>query len=477
MKRNLLFITTDQQRQDSLPCYGLPFIRTPHLDRLAAEGTTFDQCYVPAPLCVPCRAAIMSGYYPSSVGTLKNDTWLEPNVPTWPELIGQAGYRTAGIGKMHFAPWDILNGFDERIVCEDKRHSYIPDDHAQFLQKHGLERPHPADFPNYYETNGAPVYPYDKRFHPDAYIADQAAEWLDRNGDSPFAVWVSFVGPHDPYDPPAELASMYEHEAIPEPLPVPDDLEDKVAIRQQRTFSNSLHNSMFRIDPLNTTPEQFRTWRSHYYANISLIDEGVGKILETLERKGILDNTTIVFTSDHGDALGDHGTVYKGFFYESMVKVPLIVRGPDVPASLRVGELVGTLDLIPYFFETCGVEAPSDLPGRSIRGLLDRSEEERRPYVFSELDNRAMVREERYKYIFYSSGEKELYDLASDPHEMINLANRESSRDVVDRLHQALALHMMETRNVHTKFNRKVAYAKRLELEEAYRLSLQAKQA
>ncbi|WP_135554055.1 carbohydrate ABC transporter permease [Paenibacillus cymbidii] len=110
-------------------------------------------------------------------------------------------------------------------------------------------------------------------------------------------------------------------------------------------------------------------------------------------------------------------------------------------------------------------------------GLLDRSEEERRPYVFSELDNRAMVREERYKYIFYSSGEKELYDLDSDPHEMINLAYRESSRDVVDRLHQALALHMMETRNVHTKFNRKVAYAKRLELEEAYRLSLQAKQA
>ncbi|TBL76587.1 sulfatase [Paenibacillus thalictri] len=475
MKRNLLFITTDQQRQDSLPCYGMSFMKTPNLDRLASEGMVFDRCYVPAPLCVPCRASIMSGYYPSAVGTMGNETWLDPDVPTWAGLISEGGYRTAGIGKMHFAPWDILNGFDERITCEDKRHSYIPDDHARFLERHGLEKPHPADYPRYYETNGAPLYPYAKSFHPDAYIADQAAEWLDRNGDAPFAVWVSFVGPHDPYDPPAELADMYKDAPIPEPIPVPDRLEDKAAIKLQRAAKLAMTNSMFRIDVSQTTPEQFRTWRAHYYANISLIDEGIGKILDALERKGILEQTTIVFTSDHGDALGDHGMVWKGFFYDSMVKVPLIVRGPGVPAGSRCETLVSTLDLIPYFYETCEVKAPSDLQGRSIGPLLEGSGAPRPAYVFSEVDQQYMVMDGRYKYSLYASGGKELYDLQEDPRELTNLAGDERYKDTIAALHEALIRHMMESNSIHSKFTRKTACAERDEIEANYRRELLAK--
>jgi arylsulfatase len=141
MATNLLFITTDQQRRDSLPCYGLDFMRTPALDRLADEGLVFDRCIVPAPVCVPCRASIMGGQYPSNTGVLGNDSWLPDHVPTWPAPISATGRRTAAIGKMHFHPWDDLKGFDERITAEDKRHFYLPDDHVRFLKSHGLERP------------------------------------------------------------------------------------------------------------------------------------------------------------------------------------------------------------------------------------------------------------------------------------------------------------------------------------------------
>src|SRR5262245_52505376 len=141
---NLLFITTDQQRWDSLPCYGLDFVHTPHLDRLAAEGIVFEQAYTPAPICVPMRAAMMSGQWPAATGVLGNNHWLRPDVPTWPERVAGAGYRTAAIGKMHFHPWDARYGFLERISAEDKRHTYLPDDFSKFLRAFGHERVHPT---------------------------------------------------------------------------------------------------------------------------------------------------------------------------------------------------------------------------------------------------------------------------------------------------------------------------------------------
>ena len=129
---NLLFITADQQRWDSLPCYGLDFMQTPNLDRLAREGMVFERCYVPAPLCVPTRAALLGGQWPTTTGVLGNAHWLdEGKIPVWPQVLSDAGYNTAAIGKMHFFPWDARNGFQERISAEDKRHTYLPDDYQQ----------------------------------------------------------------------------------------------------------------------------------------------------------------------------------------------------------------------------------------------------------------------------------------------------------------------------------------------------------
>ena len=465
-RTNLLFITTDQQRWDSLPCYGLDFMQTPHLDRLAREGQVFDQCYVAAPVCVPCRAAMLSGQWPSTTGVLGNGNWLDAQIPTWPARLSAAGYRTGAIGKMHFTPWSEMGGFDERVIAEDKRHTYLPDDHVKFLRAHGMERAHPTENPGYFESLGAPVTPRPRRFHVDGFIGDRAAEWVKAQGQRPFAAWVSFAGPHDPYDPPEEMADMYYEAPIPAPVGSRQDLDNRP--RSQQSAGDSRKNSMFRLDMRGATPEQVRRWRAHYYANISLIDEGIGKVLSALEENGVLENTLIVFTSDHGDALGDHGLVFKGYFYESMARVPLLVRGPGVKGGSRCGALVGTMDLVPLFYQVCGVEAPPTLQGANLNALLADPKGQIRSRVFSEIGGRAMVRDSRYKYVHYNSGEAELYDLVEDPDELENLAGRSELGAVEMGLRGHLLEHWLNNQRFQAQATARPQHPYRVALEEAY---------
>lgn len=470
---NVVLITSDQQRWDSLPCYGLDFMRSPNLDRLAREGIVFEQCYTPSPVCVPARACLLSGQWASTTGVLGNNHGLDTDTPTWPKLLSEAGYLTAAIGKMHFYPWDARNGFQERISAEDKRHTYLPDDFVKFLRVHGLERVHPTTNPGYFESLGAPVTPLPKKFHVDAYVGDQAAEWFRRRSDDePFAVWVSFPGPHDPYDPPEEMAGLYYDAPIPEPIGSRAELARKPRA-QQRAGHESLKNSMFRIDPTQATPEQHRRWRAHYYANITLLDEGIGKILDALEETGQLDRTLIMFTSDHGDALGDHGLPYKGFFYESMAHVPLIVRGPGIAAGRRCPALVSLIDLVPLIYRTCRVESPRTLEGEDISPLLRDPSGSVREVVFSEIMGRMMVRDARYKYAHYVDGDGELYDLENDPTEERNLANEPEYAAEVARLRALLLDHTMRTYTRRAMAVERPQEPVRVKLEEAYRQDLE----
>ncbi len=465
---NLLFITADQQRWDSLPCYGLDFLRTPHLDRLAREGMVFERCYVPAPLCVPTRAALLGGQWPSATGVLGNAHWLdEGKIPTWPEELTGAGYNTAAIGKMHFFPWDARNGFQERISAEDKRHTYLPDDFSKFLRAHGHQRAHPTQNPGYFDTLNASVTPLPKRFHVDGFIGDQAADWLARNGNEPFAVWVSFAGPHDPYDPPAEMADMYYDAPIPAPVGSRAELADKPKA-QRMAGKENVKNSMYRMNPAEAAPEQHRAWRAHYYANISLIDEGVGKMLAALEANGALDETLIIYTADHGDALGDHGLPYKGFYYESMAHVPLLMRGPGVAAGARCAALVSSLDYVPLFYTACGLAPPDTLQGKSLEPLLTAPLLPHRETVFSENMGSQMVRDARFKYAHYATGESELYDLETDPNEIRNLAHSREHAGVIARLRGLLVEH-----NLHNHAHQSAAVSRpqepfRAKLEAAY---------
>lgn len=482
---NLLFITTDQQRWDSLPCYGLEFMRTPNLDRLAREGVVFERAYTPAPLCVPMRAAMMSGMWPSTTGVMGNSHWLPESVPVWPALLTEfgdkaGGRKTAAIGKMHFHPWDARYGFLERITAEDKRHTYLPDDYSKYLLAHGLRQWHPTEKPGYFEHLQASVTPAPKRFHVDGFVGDRAAEWLSANAaDGPFAAWVSFPGPHDPYDPPEEMASMYYDAPIPEPVGSPEELATKPRAQQRRN-QGSRQSVQYQIDPSSATPEQIRRWRAHYYANISLIDEGIGKILAALEETGQLDNTLIVFTSDHGDALGDHGLAYKSFYYECMAHVPLLVRGPGVARGGRCPSLVSTLDLVPLFYRACGVEAPRFLQGANIAPALSDPSARVRDVVFSENLGSTMVFDGRWKLAQYADGDIELYDLSTDPNELTNLAHGDgATRHAAEiaRLRGDLVDHALRNNRVRAQLNERPAEPWRANLNHTFERSLAAEPA
>ncbi len=473
LARNLLLVTTDQQRWDSLPCYGLGFMKTPAFDQLAREGLVFENCITSSPVCVPFRASLLSGQYASTTGVLGNGQWLSEETVTWPSLLGSTGRRTAAIGKMHFHPWDSMMGFHERIIAEDKRHVYLPDDHVHFLKAHGMDRPHPTTLPGYYDTLAAPVTPRPRKFHIDAFVGDQAAKWLERNGKEPFAIWVSFPGPHDPYDPPEEMADLYYDAPIPEPVGSSEELKDKPPSQRNRG-RGSLNNSMYRIDLSQATPEHYRRWRAHYYANITLIDEGIGKIIAALEAAGTLDDTLIIFTSDHGDALGDHGLPYKGFFYDPMAHVPLIMRGPGVPGGQRCSGLVSTIDLVPLFYKACGVAPPETLQGEDASTLLNDPDSTIRSAVFSEIGGRTMVMTEQHKYAYYADGSAELYDLQIDADETVNLAGKREYQEVETRLRGMLLEHWLRNQSRQARAASQPQYRVRRKLEEQYKKHLKA---
>lgn len=471
-QKNLLFITTDQQRVDSLPCYGADFVIAPNLERLAAEGTVFESCYVSSPVCVPCRATMMTGQFPSAHGAMNNNTWISSKAAKWTDAANDAGYRTAAIGKMHFAPWDAMEGFQERIICEDKRQYYLPDDHSEYMKSRGVERPHPTEAPGYFETCGAPDFPYDNDLYEDSYIADRAAQWLENSTDDPFAVWVSFVGPHDPYDPPSEFSQLYSDAPIPEPISPPENPAAAPSYAAQKRSRTAIGNSMYRMDYTEATREQMMRWRRHYYGNITAIDEGIGRILSALEKKDLLDDTVIVFTSDHGDALGDHGMVFKGFFYESMVHVPLIVR--DGASVGRSRSIVGTADVVAYFYDVLGLDPPDSVQGISLGSLLLDSGKELHDYVFSEMPTRRMVFDGRHKYIYNLNDEDELYDLVDDPDEMQNVVSNADMAPVITAMKERLLEHTSRSNLVHASDRGTDAYPLRKEIEARYKRELES---
>ena len=264
-----------------------------------------------------------------------------------------------------------------------------------------------------------------------------------------------------------EMADMYYDAPIPAPVGSRAELVNKPRAQQQAGKEN-LKNSMYRMAPSEATPEQHRLWRAHYYANISLIDEEVGKMLDALESNGVLDETLIIYTADHGDALGDHGLPYKGFYYESMAHVPLIIRGPGVADGSRCPALVSSLDYVPLFYSACDVEPPDTLQGTSLSPLLSEPTLPHRDTVFSENMGSQMVRDARYKYAHYATGESELYDLETDPDEIENLASSRAHVDVISRLRSLLVEHNLQNHAYQSAAVSRPQEPFRTKLEEAY---------
>lgn len=447
---NIVFILTDQQRIDTIAANGYDHMITPHLDKLVAQGAVLENMYVTAPSCAPSRASLFSGTYPHTNGVFRND---EPWNYCWVSELADAGYRCVNVGKMHTMPIDGSFGYHERHVVENKDRDapklpFFLDDWDKAIKARGAFKPSRVSYrkrPDYDEALGAFVWEQDEDLHSDVFVADTACWWLDRyNGDEPFFLQVGFPGPHPPYDPTQDYLDLYKDKELPKAI-LDYDLstqpEPLQALRQNHLDSG--HDAVHHLE--NPTPEQLHNQRAHYYANVTMIDEQVGKIVAALEERGVLDNTLIIFTSDHGDCLNDHGHSQKWNMYEQSVHVPAIVCWPGVvDAGKRLPQLVSLFDFGPTILEAAKVDVPEWMEARSLSDVLFDKPAARREQVFAEHSNDAiltetnfmtMVREGDWKLVhFVDTQEGQLFDLSTDPGERINLWDDAKYKETRDGL-------------------------------------------
>lgn len=415
---NVLLITTDQQRYDALGAAGNPLIRTPVLDGLCAEGTRFQNCYTPSPVCVPARHALLTGLLPHNNGCVNNGSRLAPGTPTMMGLLSAAGYVTHGVGKMHFSPPRRSLGFQALELSEEIPAHVEQDDYLPFLLARGfghVHEPHGVRSDMYYVPQ---VSQLPAELHTTAWTADRAAAFL-RGHDQhrPFFLWTSFIKPHPPFDPPVPWNKLYRTVDMPKPF-------RPEGYRQLQTWWMR-HQNRYKYREDGPDDTLARTLRAAYYACVSFIDHHVGRILRVLAATGLAQETLVLFTSDHGELLGDYGSWGKRSFLDPSVRVPLIARWPGhLPAGGVVTTPVSLVDIMPTVLAAAGVDSAGCRQDGADLSTLPTAEPR---LVCAQLAEDAhgtyMATDGRLKYFYSAPDDREfLFDLAGQEREERNLA-------------------------------------------------------
>ncbi|MFT5087540.1 MAG: arylsulfatase [Planctomycetota bacterium] len=453
---HIIFIITDQQRFDTIRALGYDHVDTPNIDRLVHEGVTFTGCHITAPSCAPSRASLFTGYYPHTTGILKNaDAWNH----SWIEELRDSGYRTINVGKMHSYPYHTPLGFEERYVVENKdrylEERYYFDEWDKALRARGLvkqQREFYRQRPDYNECLGAFTWDLPADTHPDNFVGDMATHWIrtkPRDEDRPLFLEIGFPGPHPPYDPTPDVAQKYMERDLPLQPVTQEELDGQPApykaMRQHNTEVD--HDSVVHM--LEPSEEQRQRQRAYYMANVEMIDTKVGEIMQALEDKGYLDNAVVVFTSDHGDCLTDHGHSQKWSMYDTITRMPMIVWSPQrFAGDRRVEGLCQQMDIGPALLELAEVKPAPTMEARSLLPALKGEPWQPREYVFAEHGRDAilqetefmtMVRSANWKLVhFVDCPEGQLFDLQNDPDEINNLwedlAHADKKRQLLDVL-------------------------------------------
>jgi arylsulfatase A-like enzyme len=459
-KPNIILVITDQQRADTIGALGAPWMHTPALDRLAREGFAFDNCFVTSPVCVGSRASLFTGMYPHAGGVFTN---FHPWEPTWVRWLADAGYHCVNIGKMHINPYDAMGGFHQRFVVENKDRPLFLDEHdrafydewdkalhARKLVKPSRYTRFERDPDGYRAALGAFVWDLDEDMHPDMFVGDHAIWWLEeRKAQNPLFLQIGFPGPHPPYDPSERHLQRYAKAEIP--LPEVSEEQLRAQPRAQGVLRENMiqHNYDSVAWQRNPPREALARVRRHYAANVSMIDEKIGQLMETLGRKGYLDEAIVIFTSDHADALGDHGHIQKWTMYDCVERVPLVVWAPSrLKGGRRSGSLVQLIDVAPTLLEAVGVPVPAAWEARSLWPMLEGREPKIRDEVYAELardhiqsgaEYLVMRRNDEWKLVYYlGETDGELYDLKADPGETRNLWASPAHREPRERLLRGL---------------------------------------
>ena len=435
---DIVLILTDQQRFDTIRALGAAHMTTPNMDRLVERGVTFTNCHVTAPSCVPCRASLFTGLYPHSTGVLANG---QPWSRGWvSRLAEEAGYRCVNIGKMHTIPYDAPAGFHERYVVENKDRFYegrwFFDEWDKALAAHGLRKQRRELYrerEDYGEALGAFPWELPEHLHSDVFVGRTARWWLETKPvEGPLFLQVGFPGPHPPYDPTPEMAERY----MARDIPLPEVTEAEMAglpppfVEKRRHDAEVDHDSV--AWSLNPTREQLHRMRAYYCANVEMIDREIGAILDALERLGRLEGAILVFASDHGDLLGDHGLSQKWAPYEAVTRVPVVVSAPGrFAGGRRVDALTQLFDLGPTILEWAGLAPDPWMEAVSLNPALEGRAFEGRDRVYCEQAGDVnftgaafmqMARSRRWKLVtFMDRDDGQLFDLEADPGEVSNL--------------------------------------------------------
>lgn len=427
---NILLITTDQQRWDAAGCNN-PVARTPAIDRLAKEGVNFTQSYCAAAACQPSRASLLTGLYPPAHGVTKTGAglWLHKDQETFSARLGNAGYQTTAVGKMHAVPWDDACGFDRRVIIESK-YSSQNDAYRRHLAERGLTQ-HAVGHhtPGFGKANKGMASTLAQEDHIDGYIGRRGCEELAHllesqkqeasTHDNPFLLWVSFCGPHDPYDPPAPYDTMYDPAAMPLPRRSADELDRLPPSIRQRVESFGVE----KMSLCGISDQEHQRLRALYLGNVSFIDAWVGRLLDQLKQANVQDNTLVIFTSDHADYLGDHDLLWKAFLpSDADMRVPLIMRWPMALKPQQSDAFASGVDLMPTLLAAAQAGPPAATHGRNLLEADAREASSRDHLLMFGEPCHWRWRDRNWAYTHWPDQPFDtLYDLVNDPHELNNL--------------------------------------------------------
>lgn len=453
MRPNILWYCTDQQRFDTIGALGNQYVQTPALDALVGSGTAFTHAYCQSPICTPSRSSFMTGMYPSRVHNCRNGNGsFAGHPPLISKMIADSGYDCGLVGKFHLQ--SSGNRTEPRLDDGYRywKFSHAPrddwqdgHDYADWVREQG------GDFGAL--LDGEENVPTE--LHQTTWASDRAIEFISQERDGPWFLTLNPYDPHPPFIPPKNYADQFDPATLPGPHFRPSDLNQQAAL------------SKIDFQTLSRPPEEFdgRKQQALYYAMIALIDDQFARILQYLDQTGQRENTLVVFTSDHGESLGDHGLQYKGCrFYEGLVRVPLIFSWPSrVQSGQRSSALVELIDLSATLLECAGIEPPAQLQGRSLLPMLTGAAPlcKHRDFVrceyFDALDASfcpgeedhsfaTMYRNERFKLVLYHGHQLgELYDLDNDPWEFDNLWDKPEFMSVkYELLHASFNASMLQ---------------------------------
>ena len=431
---NILFIMTDQHRFDFLSCMGSTDVKTPNIDRIAERGMKFNYAFTNAPVCTPARISLATGLHPSRLGVADNASYLPLTTETYYQRLRNSGYQVGVVGKLDFCKPSRYNGvngnrpvlysygFTKPVECEGKVHAHSGissvdqpiGPYTNYLHEKGLLETFVESKKNHKvlkDRSGFHAATDDFAMEAldteDGYIMQESIKWIDEITDEyPWHLFVSIVGPHYPYDPPTAYADRFRNRQMSEPIK--SDLSGKP--------------DWVKKKHVGLKEEEIQVARRQYAASIEMIDDQIGEIIKALEEKGQYDNTYIIFSTDHGDMMGDHGLFLKRFAYEGAMRIPLLICGPDIGPGQETDTLVELMDVNETICELAGLPNGNN-DSKSLCDVLFGKSEIHRDNVVSEITQFRAIRTHDYKLIDNYNAETELYDVKNDPQEINNIAD------------------------------------------------------